>query len=82
MNRLGKGGFSRSRRWPRVLFVRPFGVVGARGVFLEVRRIYLLADFRFLALQRLATCHQDVGFLCFRLRKGVLPEAKSRRQRL
>ena len=45
----------------------PFGVVGARGVFLEVRRIYVHADFRFLAFQRLARSHQDVGFLCFGL---------------
>ena len=54
---------------PRVLFVRHFGVVGARGVFLEVRRIYVHADFRFLAFQRLAKRHQDVVLLCFGFEK-------------
>ena len=44
---------------PRVLFVRPFGVVGARGVFLEVRRIYVHADFRFLAFS--ASRHMSPG---------------------
>ena len=56
---------------PRVLFVFPFGVVGARGVFLEVRRIYVHADVCFLAFQGLARSHQDVGFLCFGLCKGI-----------
>ena len=51
--------------WPRVLFVRSLGVVGARGVFLEVRRIYVHADFRFLDFQRLAKWHQDIGVSLF-----------------
>ena len=59
-----------SRRWTRVLFVRSLGVVGARGVFLEVRRIYVHADFRFLAFKRLAKRHRDLGFLCFGFEKA------------
>ena len=39
-------------------------------MFLEVRRIYVHADFGFLAFQRFAKSHQDLEFLCFGFEKA------------